>query len=424
MQIRHGLYLTAWPFLAPVAAVYRKVFLKKTRVVAVVGSLGKSTTVRAAAAALKTALMPHAHRNYLSYVGGALLCAKPIDPYVVIEVGVNRPGQMRQYASVLKPDMAIVTSIASEHMGSFGSLEATRSEKSRMVAALPSSGIAVLNGDDPNVVWMKSRTKARVATFGMGPDNDVRASDIVLDWPGGMRFVLHSKAGAWPVRTKLFGRHMVYPLLAASAAALSFGIDPAEFIPRLEALGPTHGRMQIVPLASGAHILRDDYKSTLETIHASLDTFAAVPAKRKIVVLGDVSEPPGNQGRIYGDIGARAGVIASEIILVGSSFQRYAAGIARAGFPRKKIIDAGKDILLAADALRGIIASGDAVLIKGRDTQRLDRITLALEGRKVACGISLCFNRMMTCEDCPMLERGWDGCVNMMEKRRKDLYRA
>jgi UDP-N-acetylmuramyl pentapeptide synthase len=123
--------------------------------------------------------------------------------------------------------------------------------------------------------------------------------------------------------------------------------------------------------------------------------------------LGDVSEPPAPQRPVYQALGERVAAIASHFIVVGHGLEPYHSGARRGGMAKSAIIDGGRTPREAADVLRGILQPGDAVLIKGRDTQKLDRVRLILEGRRVACGIRFCNLRMMSCKDCPMLETGW-----------------
>ncbi|MGH7927604.1 MAG: Mur ligase family protein, partial [Candidatus Binatia bacterium] len=332
------------------------------------------------------------------------------DRHAVIEVGIDKPGQMARYARLVRPDIAVVTSIGSEHNRSLKTLEVTRSEKAEMVRILPGSGLAVLNGDDPNVLWMRSRTYARVITFGLADSNDVRASGIALDWPGGMRFNLHSAGETRALRTGLTGKHMVYPVLAAVAVSLAEGFTLDEIIPRLQALTPTPGRMEAVPLTNGAVILRDDFKSSLETMDVALAALSEIPAQRRIVVLGEITEPPGSQGPIYRRLGERVAHVASRVIYIGQSgaWSPFATGVKRAGFPRDGLINAGHTVSKAIEAVRENLGPGDVVLIKGRRNQRLERVSLALTGRTVRCDISFCDARA-GCEKCPMLERGWNG---------------
>jgi len=413
-QLLYRGYYSAWPLLRRGATFYRRTLGRKPRVVTVVGSFGKTTTARAVTAALGGKPPPDIIPNAWNFLAHAILCLRPQQQHKVIEVGISRKGQMQIYAGMIRPDITVVTCIGSEHNRSLGTLKVTRAEKSEMVRSLSTSGTAVLNGDDSDVRWMKRRTRARVVTFGLNEASDIRATNVMLDWPHGTRFELHTDGQIRNLRIRLIGRHMVYPILAAVGVALSEGFELDQILPGLEALPPTPGRLQPIRLASGGYLLRDEYKSSLETIETALDVLSQIPAKRRIVVLGDVSEPPGSQGPIYRHIGKRIAEIASRAVILGRNFQRYAAGATRAGFPRDALFDAGLSVLGAVHELQQTIGPGDVALIKGRDTQRLDRIALAIMGRKVKCDISFCNATLMRCDNCPMLERGWRGCRVVM----------
>ncbi len=298
-QFIYGIWRKSWPLLSRIATLYRYTLIRNTRVVAVVGSFGKSTTTRAVAHALVARLHPGYQNNYWSFLARSVLSIRPCDRYAVIEAGIVRPGRMGMYARRIRPNITVVTSIGSEHISSLGTLEVTRKEKFEMVRALPKRGIAILNGDDPNVCWMAKQTGARVVTFGTDKANDVRASEIMLDWPSGTRFKLHAGGQTRGLRIGLLGLHMVYPILAAVAVALAEGLALDDVIPALEALGPTPGRLEPIHLDNGAIILRDDIKSALETIDTALEVFSKIPAQRKIIVMGEISEFPGNQRWLY-----------------------------------------------------------------------------------------------------------------------------
>jgi UDP-N-acetylmuramoyl-tripeptide--D-alanyl-D-alanine ligase len=208
----------------------------------VTGSSGKTTTTRAIVAALGGRPRSAPFRNAKGFIALAVLLIRPGRRHAVIEVGLTGPNQMTSYARVIRPDIAVVTSIGSEHNRSFGNLEATRDEKALLVRALPASGIAVLNGDDLHVRWMRQHTRARVTTFGFDDTNDVRASPPTLDWPNGMRFRLSTPNETRDVRVRLVGRPMVYPILAAVAVALEEGLPLDDILAALEKLEPTKGR--------------------------------------------------------------------------------------------------------------------------------------------------------------------------------------
>jgi UDP-N-acetylmuramyl pentapeptide synthase len=410
MGLLMDLLAAARPAIAAAATVYRSTLVRRTRLVAVTGSFGKTTTARA----LTVALGRRPHRrlplNSPVWVAEAVLRIRPGDRHAVVEIGISGPGLMAPHARLLRPDVAVVTSIGSEHHRAFGSLEVTRREKAELVRALPPSGLAVLNGDDPNVLWMRGQTRARVRTFGFDPSNDIQAADVSLDWPRGTRFTVQVAGQRRPLRVRLLGRHQIYAVLAAVTVTIAEGFRLDEVIPRLEALPPTPGRLEPVPLQSGAYLLRDDFKGPLETIDAALDVLAEIPAPRRIVVLGEVDEPIGSEGPIYRRLGERFGALVSQAILLGHSraTRRYAIGARRAGLPAEMLLEAGHDIFRAIAALDNRLAPGDVVLVKGRDSQRLARVALALAGRQVRCDLRSCHARI-GCDICPMLERGWRG---------------
>lgn len=371
---------------------YRSTLARRVRVVAVVGSFGKSTTARATGAVLGC-------DGSSRHPGHMVVRLKPSDRYAVMEVGIHRPGQMAAYARVVQPDVVVVTSIGSEHNPTLSSLAVTRSEKIAMVRGLRQPGLAVLNGDDPNVMWMAEQVPTAVMTFGFGSSNDVRASDVAMDWPHGTTFVLHAAGTRREVRVRLMGKKMIYPVLGAVAVALAEGLDLDTVLPRLEALPPTPGRLEPVALASGAHLLCDQYKAPVETVEVALDVLAEIPARRRIVVLGDLEEPQGDfaeVSKLYQRLGARAAAVAHRSVFVhvdtAGPRPRYGAGVNTA--------------LEAARVVAGDLREGDAILVKGAHQQRLDRVVLALTGHDVRCNLQIC-TAWVSCQACPMLERGW-----------------
>ena len=405
-KLSRAAYRASWPLLRCVAALYRLTAAHDTRFVAVIGSLGKTTTARAVHAALQGGSEYKVGPSQWAGLAHRMLCTLPGQRHKVLEVGIDGFGQMRRFAALLRPDVAVVTSIASEHNRSFHTLTVTRAEKSAMVSALPSDGVAVLNGDDPNVMWMAGRTRARVIRYGFGAENEVRAERVRLRWPHGSTFRLIAAGARREVQVRLIGAHMVRCVLAAVATALAEGIDVGKCLPTLERLEPTVGRMQPVLLQCGAFVVRDEYKSTLESMDAALDALAQMEARRRIVVFGSVSEPPGRSGPIYRRLGARVAGVASLAIFVGGTARRYAAGARRAGMAESRIVRAKGGLDEVVSRLRTELQEGDVALIKGRREERLERIALSLAGRVVRCRLKVCRIRGLQCDDCPMLGRG------------------
>ncbi len=401
----------AWPALRGIARLYRRTLIRASRLVAVVGSFGKSSTARAVVTALGGTPHRHIVFNSRSYVALAVLRIRPGQRHAVIEVGIVDLGQMARHARTVQPDITVVTSVGSEHNPTLKTLDVTRAEKAEMVRVLPASGWAVLNGDDPNVRWMAGQTAAQVITFGFDSMNDVRASNPMLVWPEGTRFTLQTPVGARPVHLRLIGRRMIYPALAAVAVGLSQGFTLDQILPGLESLDPTPGRLQPVLLPNGATLLRDERKTQVETIEAALEVLGEIPAKRRIVVFGDVGEPPGGVHATYRYVGECVARAATRAIFITGrrEFRDYAAGATRAGLPRSEVIHALGGVNEAARILMADLGPGDVVLVKGRPGQRLERVGLALMGRSIRCELTQCSVRLAACYKCPMLERGWEG---------------
>ncbi len=401
-----GAFFRTWRVLFPIARAYRRTLIRRTRVVAVVGSFGKTTATRAVYAALGLPIRFPSGWNSGGFLAVGLLRIRPGARHAALEVGISRKGMMARCARLIGPDIAVVTSIGSEHHPSLGTLEETRNEKVEMVRALPLSGLAVLNGDDPNVVWMRNATLARVITFGLGDACDVRASSVVLDIRTGMRFTLHANGTTYEMTSRLIGPHMVHSILAAVAVVVGEGLPLEDALPRLRSVTAAPERLEVVPAEGGAFLLVDTYKSVLETIVTSFETLAALQADRKIVVLGDIEEPKGSQGLLYKDLGARLACIATRVVFVGGekAYKSLASGARGTGMPKERVAYAGRSSRRAAELVREDLRAGDIVLIKGRSMQQLERVAFHLTGRPMPCDIGAC-GLKSGCAECPLIVR-------------------
>lgn len=402
-----------WWLSGRLASTYRRTLLGRTRVVAVVGSLGKSTTTRAVSAALGYELplwYQRSFKNAFNAVGLRILETRPSEAHVVVEVGISRPGTMAPRARMLGPDITVVTSIMSEHQEYLGSLEGTRAEKFEMVRVLTAEGTAVLNGDDPNVRWMAHRTPAQVVTYGFDAGNDVRAENITLDWPHGMRFRLHAYTESRDMSIRLLGKHMVYPILAAVAVALVEGFTLDQIVPALSSLAPTLARLQPVHLEDGTILLRDDAKAGFESTEAALDLISAIPAERRGVVLTKLYDLPADPGQVYHTLGQRIAKIASFAVFVGDDpgMRAYVEGAVSGGLGPERIAHLINSPFETMEAVRAQMEPRDVILVKGVSSRSLGQVSLALEGRPVRCDRLDC-RWGIFCDYCPMLERGWNG---------------
>lgn len=396
-------YDRLFPLFRHIARFYRRVVLRRTRIVTVIGSLGKTTTHHAVMAALDCPDRNFSFSNYGMNVAENLLKVRPWDRWAALEVGIAGPNEMDPYAPMIRPDLVVVTSIASEHFRTLPTLNHTRAEKVKMLSALPSTATAVLNGDDPNVLWMATQTAARIVTYGRGADNEVRATDI-LTHDASTTFNLHLGGEVHAIRSRLSGEHMIYPILAAATVAHLESIDLAAALDRLAELAPPALRMEQYSLPSGVTILDDSFKSSIESVYAAIDAMARIPARRKIVVIGETGTATQNIGDAYREIGSRLAAVADIVICIGSKRQSgIRSGATQAGMDPDAIILTGPRSDSASEFLRKTLKTGDLVLFKGSIRQKLQRLPLSLQGEPVSCRVKFCQVKVSTCSECPLL---------------------
>ncbi|MCO6456821.1 MAG: UDP-N-acetylmuramoyl-tripeptide--D-alanyl-D-alanine ligase [Pirellulaceae bacterium] len=404
--LRHRLD-RCYPLPRTLAAMYRRWGIPRKQLITVIGSLGKSTTTRA----LRAVLLEKDHYQSFSNYGSRLAENLLRSPYWqrcdVLEVGISGPGQMRDYARMIRPDVVVVTSIASDHNRSLPTLEQTREEKAEMVRALPSAGLAVLNADDPHVIWMASQTRARVLRYGLRPDCDVWAADLQLNWPTGMAFTLHAGGESVRVQSRLLGGHLVYPLLAAAAVAWQEHMPLARVAQRLETVAPVPARLEPHQLPGGAILIDDSYKSGIESFRVAIDLLRQIPARRRIAVIGDIEEPVGSLGPLYRELGERLASSVDLLISLGASntIGPLRAAATQAGLARSAIHRIAGGVHGAEEFLRANdLSAGDVVLLKGPYAKRLRRLLLRLQGRSVCCSAEDCRVKVPVCDVCPLLD--------------------
>ncbi len=410
LEIKRRYGTKMWTAASRFSRVYRRTLGRRVRIIAVIGSVGKTTTMRAISAALDVPVSKQQllNANSRTSIGRQVLGLRPWRRTAVLEVAIGHVGDMLIHARTVLPNVVVVTAIARDHWQSMGTLEKTRDEKADMLRVLPANGIAILNADDENVRWMATQTKARVVYIGQAADAEVRASEVEMDWPHGMRFVAHVGGDSYSVATQLMGEHMVFPALAAIAVAHVEGVPIPRAIKALEKLTPTPGRMQIMPTTNGAYVLRDDFKSTQDPVEAALKTFAQVPGKRHFVVLGEMTEELGQF--VYRDLGQVVGGFADRAVFVGSkkNFRTFRAGTKLSGMS-PEVVSQVRTAHEATELLRGELEAGDVALINGRWQQALGRVGLALAGRDVKCRADPCPFKRMLCDMCPFLEQEFHG---------------
>jgi UDP-N-acetylmuramoyl-tripeptide--D-alanyl-D-alanine ligase len=389
----------------------RLILLKyKPNIIAITGSVGKTSTkdaiyevVAAHAHARKSEKSfnseiglpltvlgrPNAWSNPIGWIenifdGILLFVLRSRYPeWLILEVGADRPGDISSLASWLPLDVAVITRLPDVpvHVEFFESPEAVKEEKASIINALKPGGALVLYADDVNMMMLRERApEAKVITFGFSKGADVWAHkvEILSDEKTGRlvgmraRIQLDGEEGMLEV-VGAIGAHALLPALAAIAVGRALGGSFSDSLLALKYYDPPRGRMRLVDGEKGACIIDDTYNSSPAAVEAALDTFALLPGRRRIAVLGDMLE----LGRHSVDEHRKAGALAAKctdlLATVGFRARDIAQGALDNGMKDECILQF-ESAEVAGKELEPLIQAGDVILIKGSQSMRMERI--------------------------------------------------
>ena len=382
--------------------------LEGTTFIGITGSAGKTMTKLLAGAVLSSGLRgrySHGTGNTVYRVTRSLFRhARKGDQFHIVEMSGHGPGALIPQLRLVRPRIGVVTTIGTDHYQAFGSVDAIAAEKGRLVESIPRDGVAILNADDARVLAMRERCLARVITFGLGADAMVRADHVAASWPDALSFTVVYEGSTAKVQTKLYGTQWVHAALAAVAAGIALGIPLDDAARALGEVTPSEGRMSPVVVPDGATFIRDDWKASVHTIAPALDFLAAARAKRKIAVIGTISDTSGNAGKVYVDTAKRALEVADIVCFVG---RRAFAALRAAPKDQRNRLRAFAGAKAADQFLRTLIQPGDLVLLKGSNiADHLCRLVLS-RTMTVACWRMDC-NRGAYCDGCDLVATSSD----------------
>ncbi len=356
------------------AAHLRRLLLRHTTFVAITGSCGKTTATQLVRAILaRDGSSPiGADNNSESATARAVLHLPSDAKYCVQELSGDRPGKIARHVYALRPHIGIVTMVGSDHYKAFRSLEETAKEKGTLVEGLPAEGTAILNADDPHVLAMASRTRARVMTFGISPEADVRAHDISSAWPDLLTFTVSYGGESAEVCTQLPGNHWTPSVLAAIACGLACKLDLETCARAIEAVEPVFGRYSVHQVPGRPAFLLDTAKAPLWTVASGLSFLAAASAPRKTIVFGTLSDYAGNGSRTYRKVARQALAVADRVIFVGTQASHVEALRQDAGNRLRTYTNAYEASRFLAEESR----AGELILVKASYTDHLERLAL------------------------------------------------
>jgi UDP-N-acetylmuramoyl-tripeptide--D-alanyl-D-alanine ligase len=350
--------------------------------IGITGSQGKTGTKDLIAQILEAAGPTVATTGSLNNEIGTPLTILRADAntrYLVVEMGARGRGHIQYLASMARPAVGVVLNVGVAHIGEFGSQADIAVAKAELVESLPASGVAVLNRDDPFVDAMRTRTAARVMTFGSAHDADVRVVDPRVRDGGRIGFGLEIEGRRRDLDLSLVGIHQAFNAAAAAATAIACGVDTDTVVGALANVrSRSRWRMELAETAAGVRVLNDAYNANPDSMRAALRTLADMRGRgtgtRTIAVLGEMRELGESTDAEHAAIGRLAATLGVDLlIVVGEEARAIHAGAADApGWQGESLWVS--DVGAASAAVSGVVRAGDVVLVKASRAVGLERV--------------------------------------------------
>jgi len=392
----------------------------KPKVIAITGSVGKTSTRHAIVAAIgSTRRVRATGENYNNEIGVPLTILGERSPgrsffgwlavlwrgwrcslggahnypeILVLEYGADARGDIQYLCQIAKPYIAVVTAVGVAHAEFFGTLEDVKEEKGSLIRGLAADGIAILNADDGNVADMCHLAKGSVVSYGLGLA-DITAQDIHVDMrPNGetlvgeslsrLTFLLKMGRDSVPVVMKdVIGDTHVRSVLAGAAVALQLGLSPDTIAKNVANYVPMPGRLRLLPGIKHALLIDDTYNASPEAVHAALEVLCSVPINpisQRIAAIGDMLELGRYSKQAHADVGKHVASLPIDLfVTVGEHARDAARSALEHGMAQTQVytyansVDAGR-------FLQERMKRGDVLLVKGSQGARMEKIVKEL----------------------------------------------
>lgn len=358
---------------------------------AVTGSNGKTTVTSLLASILNqtgNCLAPHGSFNNQWGVPLTLLRMQESHTHAVVEIGMNRPGEIKTLSGLVKPSLALINNVGTAHLAGLGTLQRIAQAKAEIFSGLPRDGTAVLNADDPFYpYWLRCLNVDNLVRFSVNPETkqtaEVRADKISVG-ACGSEFELNLKGQRIPIQLPLLGPHNVKNAVAAAAAAYAVGVDVSAIQSALKSSVAVNGRLHSVRGINGALIVDDSYNANPDSSKAALDVLAGFSGTR-IAVLGSMAELGAQSNDLHYQVGMHGRKCGIERLLcLGAAEHRGIAHYAR-GFGATA--QCYQDIEQLLEELIPTLTSETTVLVKGSRSTAMERV---VSGLTVPVGGSQC----------------------------------
>ncbi|MHB8903982.1 MAG: UDP-N-acetylmuramoyl-tripeptide--D-alanyl-D-alanine ligase [Patescibacteria group bacterium] len=398
--------------------IWSKLILKKYKptIVGITGSIGKTSAKEAITKVLGEKLSLRASsKNYNNEIGVPLTIIgvdspgrdilgwikigfkalklilikdKEYPSVLVLEMGVDRPGDLNYLTNIAPANVALITAVSYSHLEYFGSLNNIKKEKQVLIDKLDSKGLAILNYDNESTREMAGASKTRVLTYGLLEGADLQAQDIIYNFSrgdyelAGINFKLSYKGAIVPVNMKnVLSESSIYAALAAAAVGIYFNLNLVDIAKSLNDFVLPHGRMNLLPGIKNTFIIDDTYNSSPEAALAAVDTLSRIKIDEqssRYAVLGEMLEIGHYTEEGHRLVGAKVfnnGI--DYLVAVAEKSRDFVRGAIEAGMAEDNIFYFDK-LEEAADFLQNRIKTGDVLLIKGSQGSRMEKVVKEL----------------------------------------------
>ncbi len=354
-----------------------------TKVVAITGSAGKTTTKEVTADFLSARYRVVRNRgNFNNHIGLplSLIELRERPDVAVVELGMNHAGEISTLVRIAAPDVRVWTNVGEAHLGFFGSVERIADAKAEILERATRQTLLVANADDERIVRRSRQFAGRTVTFGIDRPADVRATEVIDNGIEGVTARVETRRGAAIVRTQLVGRTNLANVLAGAAVALELDVPLEAIVDRASRLRPAANRGEIVRLRNGVTLIDDSYNANPTATIRALEVLGGAAAKRRVAVLGEMLELGDSAAALHRDVGRAAARARVDFLITvgGESAAALGEAAVAAGLAAGRVrhFAASEE---AASAALAFVESGDLVLVKGSHGVRTDRVVERLK---------------------------------------------
>jgi UDP-N-acetylmuramoyl-tripeptide--D-alanyl-D-alanine ligase len=371
--------------LGDLALWWKKQFNVTT--VSITGSMGKTTTKEMASTILELegdTLKSKGNFNNLIGLPLTLFQLNGKQRHAVLEMGMNRPGEIGRLTEISDPDIGLITNVGRVHLEGLGNVEGVARAKTEMLEVINSESTVILNGDDKILMGAAKRFNRKTYTYGTCPDNDIRADKIDDLGQEGSLFEVTYEGGSFPIGIRVPGYHNILNAIAASAIAICMGISVNNITRGLNKYKGTKGRLIPVTLQDNVILLDDTYNSNPSSLGSVLQTVKkmAGDSRRIIIGLGEMLELGEEAIPAHLEAGEMVAETGAGYFLAMGEHARYMLkGAIDKGFPSEMTVEV-KSHQDMVNEIKNAMKKDDLILLKGSRRIGLDRVVQDLREKR------------------------------------------